>query len=227
MAAINCREIQYTLNDIYTDLGWDDYVYIFTQNKDWTDTDSVYVREASKKCLDLLPRFQRLNTKYTSMHLRAIRSDMPQLIKLVDYLDLATDKQTVSLLLEMGWSYALVWPTYGYGGALGILVFYTQHNEVPESQVETTYDKLSPLVLRLNAWARQTITKQFASVSLSPRETECMLMVSEGKTSKEIARFLNISKRTVEFHVQNAIRKLGGVSRTQAASRLALLNQHS
>lgn len=46
-------------------------------------------------------------------------------------------------------------------------------------------------------------------VLLSKREIECLTHLSLGKTSKEIARTLNLSPRTVEFYFQNMKQKTG------------------
>ena len=56
-------------------------------------------------------------------------------------------------------------------------------------------------------------------VSLTDREKECMLWAAEGKTGGEIADILNISERTVIFHLQNAGQKMGVTSRQHAVSR--------
>jgi DNA-binding NarL/FixJ family response regulator len=44
-----------------------------------------------------------------------------------------------------------------------------------------------------------------------------LLLVAQGKASKEIARELVISERTARAHVSNILAKLGLSSRTQAA----------
>ncbi|MET0771834.1 MAG: AAA family ATPase [Candidatus Limnocylindrales bacterium] len=53
---------------------------------------------------------------------------------------------------------------------------------------------------------------------LSPRELEVLLILSEGRTDREIAERLFISQRTVHIHVRRVLSKLGATSRTQAAS---------
>jgi DNA-binding CsgD family transcriptional regulator len=222
MTALHCKDIEASLTDITHEFGWDDFVFIFTLSKDWVDPEAVFVREASKMGLEFLTRFERLQIKYTWMQLTTMKSDLPQLITLEDFQELETDKKTVSIMKDIGWQKGYVWPTYGYGGALGFLVLYSRLPEVPDDMLDKSYDRLSPLVSKFNTWARQVIDGKSNQVSLSPRETECMLLVSEGRKSKEIAYLLNISQRTVEFHIQNAMQKLGGSSRSQAASRLIM-----
>lgn len=56
-------------------------------------------------------------------------------------------------------------------------------------------------------------------INLTDREKECLLWAAEGKTGWEIANIVNISERTVTFHLQNAAQKLGVVNRRQAISR--------
>lgn len=52
---------------------------------------------------------------------------------------------------------------------------------------------------------------------LTEREIETLTWVARGKSSSEIAEMLGISERTVNFHVENVMRKLDVVSRVQAA----------
>ncbi len=52
---------------------------------------------------------------------------------------------------------------------------------------------------------------------LTPRELEVLHLVAEGLTSRQAARRLAISEKTVSVHVSNTLRKLGVQSRTEAA----------
>jgi len=56
---------------------------------------------------------------------------------------------------------------------------------------------------------------------LSPREKEVLMWLKCGKTSWAIAVILQISERTVNYHVNNIIRKLGVINRIQAVSAAA------
>lgn len=53
---------------------------------------------------------------------------------------------------------------------------------------------------------------------LSDRENEIMYWVKAGKTNWEISTILNISERTVKFHVQNIERKLDAVNKAHAVA---------
>ncbi|HZA39132.1 MAG TPA: helix-turn-helix transcriptional regulator [Actinomycetota bacterium] len=48
---------------------------------------------------------------------------------------------------------------------------------------------------------------------MSPREREVALLAASGKTNEEIAADLFLSRRTVETHMSNVLRKLRGRSR--------------
>lgn len=45
--------------------------------------------------------------------------------------------------------------------------------------------------------------------TLTPRETEVIQLLAEGKSSKEVASLLNLSTKTAETHRSNIMRKLG------------------
>lgn len=53
--------------------------------------------------------------------------------------------------------------------------------------------------------------------SLTEREREVLRCVADGLSNKEIAQALYITVRTADFHVSNILRKLGAISRVEAA----------
>jgi DNA-binding NarL/FixJ family response regulator len=64
------------------------------------------------------------------------------------------------------------------------------------------------------------------NVKLTRREVEVLTKVIEGKSSKEVAEELYVSKRTVDFHLANIYEKLRVNNRVQAfreASRRGLI----
>ncbi|MGY2180213.1 autoinducer binding domain-containing protein [Pseudomonas agarici] len=56
---------------------------------------------------------------------------------------------------------------------------------------------------------------------LSPRETEILKWTAEGKTAAEIANILNLTARTVGFHMSTIMRKLGVSNKASAVLRAA------
>jgi DNA-binding NarL/FixJ family response regulator len=72
---------------------------------------------------------------------------------------------------------------------------------------------------RLGRGARNEVWSRH--VALNDRELECLTWSARGKTSPEIATILSLSKRTVNFHIENACRKLNVSTRTEAVARAA------
>ncbi|HET6306322.1 MAG TPA: response regulator [Rhodopila sp.] len=56
---------------------------------------------------------------------------------------------------------------------------------------------------------------------LTDRELEALTWAARGKTSSEIATILNLTKRTVDFHIDNARLKLNASTRMHAAVKAA------
>lgn len=52
----------------------------------------------------------------------------------------------------------------------------------------------------------------------SPRELEVLTLVTAGLTNKEIAYRLNLSERTIQFHLNSIFNKTNTGSRTEAAA---------
>jgi DNA-binding CsgD family transcriptional regulator len=48
------------------------------------------------------------------------------------------------------------------------------------------------------------------------KEVECLRWCKEGKTNWEIGEILFVSEKTVEFHLHNAMKKLGATNRMTA-----------
>jgi DNA-binding CsgD family transcriptional regulator len=64
------------------------------------------------------------------------------------------------------------------------------------------------------------------TVRLTKRELEVLKLVVEGRSSKDVADALYVSKRTVDFHLANIYDKLQVSNRVQAfrrATRLGLI----
>lgn len=55
-----------------------------------------------------------------------------------------------------------------------------------------------------------------ANDPLSERERECLLWVSEGKTTDEVALILGVSANTINSYIANAIQKFGASNRAMA-----------
>jgi DNA-binding response OmpR family regulator len=82
------------------------------------------------------------------------------------------------------------------------------------------FDVLTTIInARLAGVARSELWPKL--VQLNDREVETLTWVARGKTSAEIAQILRLTKRTVDFHIDNARTKLGAATRTQAVIKAA------
>lgn len=61
------------------------------------------------------------------------------------------------------------------------------------------------------------------AIQLSSREKDVLRWTAEGKTAGETACIMNITERTVNFHIANAMEKLSCINKTAATVRAALL----
>jgi len=68
-------------------------------------------------------------------------------------------------------------------------------------------------VARIGLWPK--------TVVLNEREIEVLTWAARGKTSAEIAKIVDLTKRTVDFHIDNARAKLGAATRTEAVLKAA------
>lgn len=59
-------------------------------------------------------------------------------------------------------------------------------------------------------------------VVLTDREVEALTWSAQGKSSGDIGVLMNVSERTVNFHIANAMRKLGVTTRIQAAVKASI-----
>ncbi|WOC26267.1 helix-turn-helix transcriptional regulator [Pseudoalteromonas sp. N1230-9] len=75
------------------------------------------------------------------------------------------------------------------------------------------------LIEMFEAYRRSTRTE---AVKITRREKECIKWASIGKTSWEISQILNISQRTVDFHLSNCIKKTSSTNRQQAIVKCIL-----
>jgi DNA-binding NarL/FixJ family response regulator len=65
----------------------------------------------------------------------------------------------------------------------------------------------------------------FEELGLTPRQSDVLMQLLQGKPNKEIARRLGLSVETVKDHVQAVLRTLGVSSRTQAVLAVSQMSQ--
>lgn len=114
-------------------------------------------------------------------------------------------------------------------GLCSILSLARSHQPITTYEL---YDNLGFSVFigrHLHALAVETLPKQVADHEvphLSEREIDVLKLAAAGKTAGESAKILNVTPRTVNFHVQSAIMKFGvnnKISAVIAAAKVGIL----
>jgi DNA-binding NarL/FixJ family response regulator len=70
-----------------------------------------------------------------------------------------------------------------------------------------------------NRLRRAQGTRRRSEYHLTDREREVLTWVGRGKTSAEIATILGLSERTVNFHCEQAMKRLNVINRAQAVAK--------
>lgn len=77
----------------------------------------------------------------------------------------------------------------------------------------------------VGVWTFEDISgRRPVATGMTPREREVAALLLEGKTSKRIARQIDLSPRTVEMHRANLMRKFGVATSGELVHKLASMN---
>jgi DNA-binding CsgD family transcriptional regulator len=130
-----------------------------------------------------------------------------------------TVRDVIELGRQRGWQEGFAVPIHGPGGYLGLVSFAGGPAALSPA------DRALLLALAHAAHQRGKALygdKIDAAINLTRRELQTMRWVSRGKTDAQIGAILKLSATTVHYYVEQAKRKLGVRSRSQAVSELAL-----
>ncbi len=118
-------------------------------------------------------------------------------------------------------------PIHGPSGEFGLLSLTSSvRTEEFARRIERSRHTLHLLAIHLHNALYQRIRNPeppAAAVRLTQREVEVLRWTAEGKTSWEISGILNLSERTVNFHLDRAKKKLGVFSKTHAVAKMYTL----
>lgn len=98
-----------------------------------------------------------------------------------------------------------------------------------DARADRFIERAAPLAQRLASFAHESLRLcllrevQRVDVHLTPRETECLRWVAQGKTNWEMARILVVSEHAITYHLRNVMGKLQVSSRHQAVRRAVAL----
>ncbi|AKJ26806.1 autoinducer binding domain-containing protein [Caldimonas brevitalea] len=124
--------------------------------------------------------------------------------------------------LKVGWALAYRDPN----GIRSLLTLSRSSGELTSTELKTKMSKMYWLAQVGHQGMSDRVSTRLMpefDIRLSERETEVLRWTADGKTSNEVADILNISERTVNFHISNAMGKLGASNKTAAAIRAAVL----
>jgi DNA-binding CsgD family transcriptional regulator len=135
-------------------------------------------------------------------------------------LNAPNDFQVFGLINSFDISDGIAAPVHGPGGYLGVTsLAFERLEELAPTEVSAI--SLAAVLLHQRMMAISPVGLPAGPV-LSPRERDCLGSVADGKPDWEIAEVLGLAETTVLTHVQNARRKLGARTRSQAVA-LAIL----
>lgn len=124
--------------------------------------------------------------------------------------------------LRIGWAQA----SRDVNGVAGMLTLARSDDALSAGEMQDKSLKMAWLAQVAHlGMSRCLIAKMMPEieVKLSTREVEVLRWTAEGKTSSDVSRILEISERTVNFHINNAIAKLKATNKTAAAIRALIL----
>jgi DNA-binding NarL/FixJ family response regulator len=105
-------------------------------------------------------------------------------------------------------------------GARGYLLKGASGREIVQA-IRAVHAGESYLASRVAAKVLMQVRAPRRSTSLSARERTVLRLVADGLSSKQIARRLSITERTVKFHISSIMNKLGADNRAQAVAKAA------
>lgn len=122
--------------------------------------------------------------------------------------------------IRPGWRFGVLLPIHAPNGIQGM--FFVGRREEPQGlEEEPSLECLFKLSL-LRDLVSDTVERFLPDEgtaadcpALTPRETEVLRCIVEGKTSREISRTLCCSQSNIEFHIKNLRRKFRASSRRQ------------
>ncbi|MEY9178884.1 LuxR family transcriptional activator of conjugal transfer of Ti plasmids [Bradyrhizobium sp. USDA 326] len=118
-------------------------------------------------------------------------------------------------------------PIHDGHGPIAALTFAAAERRVSfERQIESQARVLQLMAMYFHAHVRRKLANKHGvdGIRLSPRETECLVWASQGKSAWEIGCILGLSRNTVAYYLENAKEKLGVRTIAQAVTRVRRCN---
>ena len=130
--------------------------------------------------------------------------------------------QAQSYGLRVGWAQSC----FDLHGRAGMLTLSRQGTALGRAELDANEPRMRWLAQAADQAFSRVVAPQLKmtpDTPLTPRETEILRWLADGKTSSEAAEILHLSVDTVNFHLKRAMVKLRAATRTGAVARAALL----
>jgi LuxR family quorum-sensing system transcriptional regulator SolR len=111
-------------------------------------------------------------------------------------------------------------------GCVGLLTLARSAGQLTASELQANQAKMTWFTQHVHVGMSRLLIPKMApetQILLTAREKEVLRWTAEGKTAYEISLILAISERTVNFHINNVVLKLGASNKTQAAVKAVAL----
>lgn len=120
---------------------------------------------------------------------------------------------------DFGMSVGVAQSSWAARGVFGLLTIARRSDRLTPAEINSLTLQANWLANLSHSLMGRFLVPKLApasSVTLTRREREVLGWTSEGKTAYEIGELLNISERTVTFHINNILAKLGATNKVQA-----------
>jgi LuxR family quorum-sensing system transcriptional regulator SolR len=124
--------------------------------------------------------------------------------------------------LQVGWAQ----PTHDLKGVASLLTLARSGEPLTRTELQKNAPRMAWLAQAAHAALSGILAARpdgAGSIKLTEREVEVLRWAADGKTASESAEIMTISERTVIFHIDNALRKLGAANKTAGVLKAAML----
>ena len=124
--------------------------------------------------------------------------------------------------LTVGWAQS----SRDASGVAGMLTLAREGEPLSESELRAKGLMMSWLAQVAHMGMSRMLTPKLlpeSKIPLTEREVSVLRWTGDGKTSSEISEILGISESTVNFHIRNAVTKLGTANKLSATVKAAML----
>lgn len=132
-------------------------------------------------------------------------------------------KEALAAAWDFGVDRFVCLPIHGPGGTVSALWVYGESGAAAFDEARQNTQDLLVMAAFIHEALRRLVGRPDPVVRLTRRERECLQWLSQNRTAEDIGGLLGISERTVAFHLQNAMHKLGTTNRWQAVVRAVSL----